>query len=112
MINIMEKFRGTGRTEKMLKKAISSKLNGYDVTVITLYNHQADCFRRYFNKNLFVGKINVLSCGYNNGKIIWDQFTLLGTSKYHKVFFDHTVIEYKFPEIADDYNFLMSVIDN
>jgi hypothetical protein len=117
----MEKFRQTGRTEKMLQKAISSRLNGYGVTVICLYNHQANCFKRYFDKNLFVGKIqvrfllnglNVLSCGFNNGTIIWDQFTLLGTSRHHKVFFDHTVIEYKFPEIADDYNFLMSVIDN
>jgi len=108
----MEKFRQTGRTTNMLQKAISSRLNGYGVTVICLYNHQANVFMRYFDKNLFVGKINVLSGGFNNGIIIWEQFTLFGTRSHHKVFFDHTVIEYKFPEIADDYNFLMSVIDN
>ena len=108
----MDKFRGTGRTIKMLDKAISSRLNGYTVTVIALYKHQVEYFNRYFEKHLLVDKINVCLYMYDHRIVVWDMFTLLGVPSHHKVFFDHTVIEHKFPEIADDYNFLMSVIDN
>jgi len=48
----------------------------------------------------------------DSSNINWDFFTARGASKNTKVFFDHFAIEKKFPEIADDYNFLMSVIDD
>lgn len=108
----MDKFRRTGRTTKMLNNAIWASKTGFSVSVIAWNHQQKNYFSYYFGlKNII--NIEVLNYNHCDHIIDWYQFSLRRTSKNHKLFFDHTIIETRFPQqVANDYNFLMSVIDN
>ena len=41
----MEKFRQTGRTTKMIEKALASQLDGYNVVVVSCYSFNNMVFR-------------------------------------------------------------------